>query len=146
MEEALYGILYEYNNIKQGGGTLRLSSNREYSSLYCQLGAGMHYLKYRNWNIILAIEDKSIPSQSGRVNQQRNYTIITYDLSPEFVKFFEKDMLRHRNSLLKIRSEDSSVNVYHDLHEGDGYTYWEKMMSINKRRIGTIYLPMEQKQ
>jgi hypothetical protein len=66
-------------------------------------------------------------------------------LSPEFVTLFEKDMVAHRNSLLRIRKDSPVVNVFCDAHEGDGYTYWDKMASINKRRIGTIYLPYETK-
>ena len=76
---------------------------------------------------------------------QRIYTIITYDLSPEFVTLFEKDMLAHRNSLLKIKKDSPTVAVYQDYHESDGYTYWEKYLNINKRKLSTIYIPLEQK-
>lgn len=148
MEEALYGILYKYNKIKKSS-RLELSNKpgmNDGTYMYYMLDDGTHNLKYRNYDILLAIQTNSPQSMSGRVMQQRIYTIITYDLSPEFVTQFEKDMIAHRNSSLKIKSNSPTVAVYQDLHESDGYTYWEKTLNINKRRIGTIYLPLESKE
>lgn len=148
MEEALYGILYKYNTIKKSS-RLELSNKpgmNDGTGMYYMLDDGTHNLKYRDYDILLAIQTNSPQSMSGRVMQQRIYTIITYDLSPEFVTQFEKDMIAHRNSLLKIKSDSPTVAVYQDLHESDGYTYWEKTLNINKRRIGTIYLPLESKE
>lgn len=148
MEEALYGILYKYNSIKKSS-RLELSNKpgmNDGTGMYYMLDDGTHNLKYRDYDILLAIQTNSPQSMSGRVMQQRIYTIITYDLSPEFVTQFEKDMIAHRNSLLKIKSDSPTVSVYQDLHESDGYTYWEKTLNINKRRIGTIYLPLESKE
>lgn len=147
MEEALYGILYKYNDIKKSS-RLELTNKRGFSDgtgMYYQLDDGTHNLKYRDYNILLAIQTNSPSSITGRVSMQRIYTIITYDLSPEFVKLFEKDMIQHRNSLLQIKSDATTVNVYQDAHEGDGYTYWERTVTLNKRRLGTIYLPYETK-
>ena len=147
MEEALYGILYKYNNIKASSrlNMKNEAGSKDGSSMYCKLDDGVHNLKYRNYNILLAIQTKSPQSASGRIMPVTEYTVITYDLNPDFVVQFEKDMINHRNSLLKIKKDSPTVNVYQDYHEGDGYTYWEKMGSINKRRIGTIYLPEETK-
>lgn len=142
MEEALYGILYQYNNIK-GSSRLQIANKSGMGSgsgMYYRLDNGTHNLKYRDWNILLAIQSNSTQSMSGRISEQIMYTIITYDLSPDFVTMFEKDMISNRNSLLKIRSDSSVMNVYQDLHESDGYTYWEKTQMIPKRRIGTVYL------
>lgn len=147
MEEALYGILYQYNNIK-GSSKLELSNKpgvNDGSSMYYRLDDGTHNLKYRHWNILLVIQTTNTPSINGRGNPIKLYTIITYDLSPEFVTNFEKDMILHRNSLLKIRSDSQTINVYSDYHEADGYTYWEKELVASKRRLNTIYLPKEQK-
>lgn len=147
MEEALYGILYQYNNIK-GSSRLQLINQKgvtDGSNMYYQLDDGTHNLKYRKWDILLNIQTLSSTSPSGRMNRQKVYTIITFDLDPEFVKCFEKDMVLHRNSLLKIHKDSPTVNVYQDYHEGDGYTYWEKIMLINKRRLDTIYLPDDTK-
>lgn len=147
MEEALYGILYKYNNIKKGS-RLELTNKKgiaDGTGMYYQLDDGTHNLKYRGYNILLAIQTNSPASMTGRISMQRIYTIITYDLSPEFVLLFEKDMIAHRNSLLQIKSDATTVNVYQDLHESDGYTYWEKTVTLNKRRIGTIYLPHDTK-
>ena len=148
MEEALYGILYQYNNIKNNS-RLQLTNKsklRDGTGLYYKLADGTHSLKYRNYNILLCIQTKSTTSiAGGRVNPVTTYTIITYNLDPEFVKLFEKDMVINRNALLKIRSDSPTLNVYTDYHEGDGWTYWEKSLTINKRRLNTIYLPYEQK-
>lgn len=148
MEEALYGVLYEYNNIK-GSSKLHLSNKsgmNDGSGMYYMLDDGTHNLKYRNYDILLNIQTVTSATPTYRIPSEKIYTIITYDLSPEFVKLFEKDMLIHRNSLLKIKSDSPTITVYQDLHESDGYTYWEKSQTIPKRRIGTIYLPQEQKQ
>ena len=147
MEEALYGILYQYNNIKKGS-KLELQNKRGYndgSGMYYRLDDGTHNLKYRNYNILLFIQTKTSQSASGRFGNIREYTIITYDLDPIFVTTFEKDMLEHRNALLKINKNSPTIQVWKDCHEGDGETYWEKVADIPKRKLNTIYIPMEQK-
>ena len=147
MEEALYGVLYEHNKIK-GSSRLELSNKKgvnDGSAMYYKLDDGTHNLKYRNWDILLFIQTKNPQSVTGRVQSVRTYTIISYDLSPEFVTLFESDMLRHRNSILEIKKDSPTINVFQDLHESDGYTYWEKVTSISRRRLKTIYIPAEQK-
>ena len=147
MEEALYGILYKYNNIKCGS-RLELTNKNGYNDgtgMYYRLDSGTHNLKYRNYEILLVIQSDKTASVGGRISTQRIYTIITYDLSPDFVRDFERDMINHRNSLLKIKSDAPTVTVYQDLHEGDGYTYWERVSTINKRKLNTIYIPNETK-
>lgn len=148
MEEALYGILYQYNNIKKSS-KLELANKRGFndgSAMYYTLDDGTHNLKYRNYDILLVIQSNnaSIGSNS-RLKPVRTYTIITYDLNPDFVKLFEKDMLYHRNSILKIKADRPTIDVWKDGHEGDGYTYWEKVAVLPKRRLNTIYIPREQK-
>lgn len=146
MEEALYGILYKYNDIKSSS-RLELCNPKgmnDGSGLHYQLDDGTHNLKYRDFDILLAIQTV-MPQESRRITPTRIYTIITYDLSPEFVKLFEKDMLTHRNSLLRINSDSPFITIYKDYHEGDGYTYWEKDQTVLKRRLNTIYLPHETK-
>ncbi|MCM1215436.1 MAG: AAA family ATPase [Lachnospiraceae bacterium] len=148
MEEALYGILYQYNNIKKSA-RLELSNKVGYndgSGMYYRLDDGTHNLRYRNYEILLNIQTESSTTITGRIsNPKKVYTIITYNLDPKFVKDFERDMIAHRNSLLKIKADSPVVNVYQDYHESDGWTYWEKCLAIPKRRIDTIYLPLEQK-
>ncbi len=148
MEEALYGILYKYNDIKSMS-RLELKnshSSSDGSGLYYQLDNGTHNLKYRDYNILLCIETSIPPaSNSGRIRPQKLYTIITYNLSDDFVKSFENDMILHRNSLLRIKKDSPTVAIYKDYHESDGYTYWEKIHSVPKRKLATVYLPMEQK-
>ena len=146
MEEALYGILYEYNHIR-GMSRLELknsTNSSDGSGAYYQLDDGTHTLKYREYNILLAIQTNT-PTTTTRVKPQRIYTIITYNLSEDFVQKFEHDMVAHRNSLLKIKKNSPVINVYQDYHESDGYTYWEKIHTVPKRRLNTVYLPVEQK-
>jgi len=82
----------------------------------------------------------------GRSINSRKYEITTFTKnSEEFVTSFEKDMVLFRNSLIKIKSDSPVVNVFKDAHEGDGYTYWNKVPSIHKRRINTVYLPLDMK-
>ena len=89
MEEALYGILYKYNDIKKMG---RLELRNKYSNdgtgMYYQLDDGTHNLKYRNYNILMAVQTNVTPSSGGRVHPQRIYTIITYNLGEDFVTKF----------------------------------------------------------
>lgn len=147
MEEALYGIVYEYNDIIKSS-KLEIHNKSGYSdgsAMYYRLDDGVHNLKYRQFNILLIIQTKVPNVTMGRAKAIKVYTVITYDLSPEFMRLFEKDMLRYRNSILKIRSDASTIDVYRDLHESDGYTYWEKMMKIHKRSLSSIYIPYEDK-
>jgi len=146
MEEALYGIVYE-NNKLENMSKLELYNKNGYTDgagMYYRLDDGVHNLRYRQFNILLVIQTKA-PQQNYRTKPVRVYTVITYDLSPEFIKLFEADVLRHRNSLLKIRADVSTVEVWRDLHEQDGYTYWEKMTKISKRSLKSIYIPYESK-
>lgn len=147
MEEALYGILYQYNKIKQSNCLEMANSggSKDGSGLYYRLDIGRHQLKYRDYDILLYIQNVPSTTSNNRMAPQRSYQIITYNLDPNFVLNFERDMVVYRNSLLKIKSNSPTVNVYLDLHEGDGYTYWEKGPSINKRKIDTIYLPSNTK-
>ena len=146
MEEALYGILYKYNKITKSSRLELANESKDSTGLYYKLSNGTHSLKYRNYNILLCIQTTSTTSITGsRVMPVTTYTVITYNLDLEFVKLFEKDMVAHRNSLLKIKSDSPTLNVYTDYHESDGWTYWEKILTINKRKLKTIYLPYEQK-
>ena len=147
MEEALYGILYNYNNIKKSSRLTLTNKEGFYdgSAMYYRLDEGTHNLKYRNYDILLVIQSQTTTSVGGRSNTQRIYTIITYNLSIDFVKDFERDMVANRNSLLKIKADSPTVNVYQDLHESDGYTYWERIGTINKRKLNTIYIPNDTK-
>lgn len=144
MEEALYGILYKYNAIKTKS-RLQLMNKLGVSDgtgMYYKLPAGTHALKYRNYDIILSIIPlPAIQATTHSRFEPIQYSVITYNMDPKFVTDFEKDMLYFRNSLLKINHDSATVNVYKDYHESDGWTYWEKMMSIPKRRINTVYLP-----
>lgn len=147
MEEALYGILYKYNNIKNSS-RLEIANNKSMAigeGMYYRLSDGTHNLRYRKYNILLCIQSTNPSSVTGRVTPMKIYTIITYDLSPEFVYEFEQDMLAHRNALINIRSDSKTVSIYKDAHEGDGYTYWDESNKMNKRRLSTIYLPIETK-
>lgn len=147
MEEALYGILYKYNNIR-AGSQLELSNKRgmnDGSGMYYRLDDGTHSMKYRGWDILVCIQTANPNATIGRVEPQRIYTIITYDMSPDFCSKFEQDMLAHRNSLLKIKADSPTVTIYKDYHESDGWTYWDKCLQIPKRKLNTVYLPMEQK-
>lgn len=149
MEEALYGILYQYNDIKSGS-QLELTNKagmNDGTGMYYQLDDGTHSMKYRNWDILVCIQSVNTTNPLGgmRANPPRVYTIITYDMSPEFCRMFEQDMLKHRNSLLKIKADSPTITVYQDAHESDGWTYWDKVLTINKRRLDTVYLPQEQK-
>lgn len=147
MEEALYGILYEYNDIKKSS-ELELSNkdSSDGSTMYYRLDDGVHSLKYRNYKIMVAISTKTNTSASGRSSNVRMYQIITYNLSPQFVKDFESDMIKYRNSLLKIKKDSPTVAVYKDYHEGDGYTYWEKTLTIPKRKLSTVYMKKDDRE
>lgn len=146
MEEALYGILYTYNDIKKSS-RLEITNKKGMANgtgMYYQLDDGTHNLKYRKYDILLAIQT-SVQQAMNRSTPIRTYTVITYNLDPEFVTLFEKDMLRHRNALLDIKADRPTIDIYEDYHEQDGWTYWEKKLTIPKRRLSTVYLPKDTK-
>lgn len=151
MEDALYAILYKYNDIKKSGRLIMYNSKATgYSrtdpqGIYYQLDEGTHSLKYRKWDILLVVQKNEQSLPSGRLVSNKVYTVITYNLDVEFVNAFERDMINSRDALLKINRDSPKISVYRDLHEGDGYTYWEKCMEINKRRLNTLYLPIDVK-
>lgn len=145
MEEALYAILRKYNNLKRNP-RLSLSNVRRSSAkdqLYSKLTDGVHNLKYRDYNIILHIQTLQEPNEYGRKSVLTQYTLSIYNLDTKFVELFEQDMVFHRNAILAINRNSNSVNLYRDFHEGDGHTYWDKLGTIPKRSIKTIYLPKE---
>ena len=148
MEEALYGILYKYNNIKKGS-KLELMNKKGFndgSCMYYVLDDGTHNLKYRDYNILLHIQTKQPTAASGRITNVRTYTIITYNLDPKFVQLFEKDMLHNRNCIFRIKSDSPTFEVWQDGHEHDGYTYWSKVAVLPKRKLNTVYLPKKDKE
>ena len=149
MEEALYFILSKYNKL-DNSSMLTISDhakNRETGSgVYYTLGNGTHNLKYREWNILLNIKTEDKQSKMGRLNQVKKYTIITYNLSPKFVESFEKDMLHHKDVILKNNPKARTIKIYKDDHDSDGTTYWYEDQTIPKRSIDTIYLPSDQKE
>ena len=150
MEEALYGILYRYNDIKNSNrlALVNHDGTEDGSAMYYELDEGIHNLKYRKWNILLHIEfnsgGSSVTIRDRGYPRTKTYTLICFDLDPEFPKMFERDMIAYRNSLLKIKSDSPTVTVYRDYYEG--YVYWDKSSPINKRRMNTIYLPREKKE
>lgn len=149
MEEAIMGIIYEYNNIKKRSALeiqeSRWSDNKNVSLVYV-LPDGTHNLRYRKWDILLNVATKMISNNIGRTAYVRTYTVICYDLNPAFVKYFEADMIRHRNSILEIKKDSPFVNVYRDICDAQyGTIYWDKVHSIPKRGLNTIYIPHEQK-
>jgi len=147
MEEALYALLYQYNTIRNKSNlSIVTYGGTNDKSVYYRLSDGLHTLRYRQYPILLLItstsSNKDQPTGRGSV-VQRTYSVSTFDLSENFVTQFERDMLRHRNDLLRIKSDLDTINVYRDSHDQDGYTYWEKAPSIAKRYLRTVYLPAE---
>jgi ATP-dependent 26S proteasome regulatory subunit len=146
MEEALFGILHKYNDIRKKSNNLELANldgSPTGSGMYYRLGDGSHHMKYRKYDIILIV--KTINHSNGRlgIEQSKEYQIISYNLDPNFVTNFEKDMLIHRNDLMKIRSDSTTINVYQDYPEINGNVYWVPKTPIPKRKLNTIYLPAE---
>lgn len=147
MEDSLFGILYKYNDIKKKSNNLELGDIEDKNvtsngnGMYYRLADGSHYLKYRNYDIILIVRTTMHPT--GR-QPRRDYQIITYNLDKKFVSDFEKDMLIHRNDLLKIKADSSTVNLYVD-YPGDGANdaWWQTRSPIPKRTLNTIYLPKD---
>ena len=143
MESALFTILNEYNKINMYP-KLEFCTKPSSNSVYYGLADGVHNVKYKQWNLLLIIQTVNQPTNL-RTERIRNYTIITYDLSPRFVREFEADMAKHRNSYFDISSSSPTINVYKDSHEPDGYTYWDKVQTISKRKLSTIYIPEDKK-
>ena len=149
-ETALYSILNKYNDIKKCTrvelGILPDDYGTNPKPSYLLESNQAHNLKYRNWNIlVVVVSNKNLVNSTGKYRTTRSYTIITSDTSPKFIKTFEEDMIRERDKLLKIDKNSPYINIYGDSHEYDGSTYWYQMNKINKRKLGTVYIPNEQK-
>ena len=148
MEDALYTILYKYNDIKKSPA-LDLGKNNRLTvatldDIYYRLPKGMvHYLKYRHYNITLLVSEYSVNTTSGRPSAavRRAYTVSTFNLDPDFVTHFEQDMINNRNALLRLRPDSKTIDIY----QYDGDWDWDFKFKIHKRRLSTIYLPTTQK-
>ena len=147
MVKALYEILYKYNKINNKSNLNLTNKSRAGNAvdLYYELGEGVHNLKYRKWNILLVINTEKIPTTPTRTVTSTKYTIINYDIDPEFMNCLVQDMIASRNAQLKISKNLPYVQIFRDEHESDGYTYWSYGNTMNKRKLNTIYLPKEQK-
>lgn len=141
MEEALYAILYTYNDIKkQPNLQLVTYDGGSSTAVYYRLNDGSHRFKYRDYDIMLFISTQANSGLNGRVAHMRTYTIVTFNLGKKFVTQFEADMIRHRNNLLRFKTDAGTITTYRDCHESDGYTYWDKGNPIQNRSFDTIYL------
>jgi hypothetical protein len=148
MENALYGILYRYNNIKKLASLeMKATKSLDDRNNYFQLADGTHILKYRNYDILVTIDSKNYTAPNGGVTRfiSRTYSVAALSINSSFVRDFEQDMIHHRDDILKIRSDSTIVNVYKDGHESDGYTYWDKLAPIPKRKLNTVYLDTKTK-
>lgn len=150
IEEALYAILYKYNDIKKKS-KLELVDAAGYgedddsTNLYYRLATGTHSLKYRQFDIALMVQTSGVEINRGKASMRRTYTIVTYNLDPSFVTLFEKDMVANRDAMLRINPNSPTVNVYRDIRHSDFDILWCKMATIPKRRQNTLYLPSETK-
>ena len=147
MEDALYSILYKYNDLRKSN-KLELINSKEIGNskgIYYRLEPGFHNLKYRNFNILLIItnESSSMKTVGGRVSRNYTYTIITYNLDPKFVTYFEQDMLERRNSMFELSKDSKTISVWSE--EDDDSKYLMKYADIPKRKLDTIYLPKDVK-
>lgn len=148
MELALYNIFSKYNDLKKCAriefGIVKDGSDNG-KPIYRLESSQAHNLKYRDWNILVVVLANKNVANTGKTLVNRVYTIIVNDTSPKFINAFEQDMLRERDRILKIDQHSPFINVYQDGHEYDGSTYWYQTTKINKRKLGTVYLPREQK-
>ena len=148
MEDALYSILYKYNDLKKAN-KLEFTNSREFGNsdgVYYRLEPGFHNLKYRNYNILLMItnDSSSVSMKSGgRIIKNYTYTIITYNLDPKFVTYFEQDMLDRRNSMFELNKDSKTISIWSE--EDDESTYLSKFSTIPKRKLDTLYLPTDVK-
>ena len=153
IDTGLYNILSKYNNIKTKS-SLEIKIGNKYretdinkDSKIIWLGSGTHHLKYRNYNIILIIEN--IVYTTGGSTGEKKYTIITYDLDNQFVVDLEKDLITERDYYFKLNPKDEKLTIYRILNEskdGDELVKYQKLSKYTpKRRLSSIYIPNDQK-
>ena len=148
MEDALDSSLYKYNDLKKSN-KLELVNSKEFGNsngIYYRLEPGFHNLKYRNYNILLMItnESSAIKSMGGRIVKNYTYTIITYNLDPKFVTYFEQDMLDRRNSMFELNKDSKTISVWSE--DANDSAFLCKFSDIPKRKLDTIYLPKDIKE
>ena len=146
-EQALYAILSKYNDLRTGA-RLRLSNIEIRDEIETDpssyLDEGVHPLKYRDYNILLSISHEKQMRGNSRIATVRNYTVIVYNLDPKFVVQFERDMIFYRNKNMKLGKDSPYVRVFKE-YANDWDTGWLFQKPILKRRIDSVYLPMELK-
>ena len=148
MEDALYAVLYKYNDIEKKSKLELVNSpdpnNSAIGTTYYRLANGSHSLKYRNYNITLVIQTMGVEVSSRSINNRRTYTIITYDLDPKFIVNFENDMIANRDSIRDTRVSPT-ISLFKDDHDSEGDTYWISVGTLRKRKLSTLYLPYDTK-
>lgn len=151
MDEALHIILRKYNNLEKESNSLILTTSvSDKENTYYQLAPGEHILKYRDFTIMVSVNEPSTSSPFSdptRNSAQRTYMIVTFDLSDAFPKMFNTDMLKYRNVLLKIDPDSPYVNVYSNAvsQYSDTYSVWSFTNRIPKKPIDDLYIPQADK-
>lgn len=159
--DCFYRVIGRYNDLKKGNNleiinkkinqkeseeVSDISMNYEFS---LGLHPGVHFLKYRHYDIVVSIEE-IVSETKGRGGVQRSscmYKISSFNLNDDFIETFRKEMMIARDKLLKIQKRSTDLKVYQDNYYGSrsAECQWIKVQSISRRSFDTIYLERDLK-
>ena len=144
MEDALYRILTKYNDLER---LPHVEIYHKYDNITrrenvaIRLPNGCTKLKYRNFDIMVITNASAPPSTlTNRTIIPRTYTIVTYNLSKNFIKIFEKDLITYANRLNNIDPSNTDIPCFIDEYDDDNF-YIVRNGKFRKRMRDTLFLP-----
>lgn len=147
MEVALYSILGKYNNLKKKNNIRAytpLMADEETGSIAWSLDDGKHFMKYREWNLLIMVTSERSPQTYRAI---RTYTIYVFSLSPQFIATFERDMRAHYADFVTLGTPKQRIPMFVSVSGRDGkrFDYWERVLPLQHRPLSTLYLNIEEK-
>lgn len=147
MEDALYKILTKYNDLER---LPHVELYHKYdpltrkNTLAVRLPNGCTKLKYRNYELMVVVNSQPQP-QSGSSSRSITptiYTIVTYNLSENFIRIFEADMSKYADVIDRMDPDGKDILCFTDEYDGD--ELWvARNGRFRKRMRDTLFLPKD---
>lgn len=147
MEDALYKILAKYNDLER---LPHVELYHKYDAiirkniLAVRLPNGCTKLKYRNYELMVVVnsQPQSQSSYSPRNITPTVYTIVTYNLSKNFIRMFEADMGKYADVIDRMDPDSKDILCFSDEYDGDGL-WISRNGKFRKRMRDTLFLPRD---
>lgn len=147
MEDALYKILAKYNDLERLPHVElyhKYDSVTRKNTLAVRLPNGCTKLKYRNYELMVVVNSQP-QAQSGPPHRSITptvYTIVTYNLSTNFIRMFEADMAKYADVIDRMDPDSKDILCFSDEYDGD--ELWiARNGKFRKRMRDTLFLPKD---